>query len=97
MTPLRILHTESSTGMGGQEFRILAEACGMVRRGHMVILAVPPESRLKEYGERKGLRIAPVAVRRRRWIPLIVDFLSLIREHKIQILNTHGSVDSWTG
>ncbi len=38
---LRILHTESSTGWGGQEIRILTEAQGMLERGHRVMLLSP--------------------------------------------------------
>ena len=30
--PLRILHTESSLGWGGQEIRVLTEARGVTRR-----------------------------------------------------------------
>lgn len=96
MTPLRILHTESSTVMGGQELRILSEATGMVRRGHTVILGVPPQSRLKQYAEREGLPISPVALKKSRLAPLIFEFLGMIRRHNIDILNTHGSLDSWT-
>ena len=36
---MRILHTESSLGWGGQEIRILTEAAGMIDRGHKVALA----------------------------------------------------------
>jgi hypothetical protein len=31
--PWRILHTESSMEMGGQEYRVLEEALGMANRG----------------------------------------------------------------
>jgi glycosyltransferase involved in cell wall biosynthesis len=96
MKPLNILHTESSTVMGGQELRIVSEAAGMVRRGHSVMLAVPPQSWLKEHAERKGVRITQVALEKGRVVPLIFEFLVLIRNHKIDIVNTHGSLDSWT-
>ena len=39
--PLAILHTENSTGWGGQEIRILTEARGMLDRGHQVMLLTP--------------------------------------------------------
>ena len=42
----RIVHSESSTGWGGQEIRILTEARGVMRRGHAVAIAAPPESRI---------------------------------------------------
>ena len=37
--PMRIVHTESSCGWGGQEIRVLNEAAGMIRRGHAVTFA----------------------------------------------------------
>ncbi len=96
MRPLRILHTESSTGLGGQEFRMLSEALGMVRRGHTVILAVPPESQLKDCAEEHRLHVEPMPLKKRRYGPLVFDFLRVIKRHGIQIVNTHGSLDSWT-
>lgn len=96
MKPLRILHTEPSTGLSGQEIRILSEAVGMAKRGHTVILVVPPNSKLKECAERERLGVEPVSQKLSRFVSLIFEFLFLIRKHRIQILNTHGSVDSWT-
>jgi len=41
---LRILHTESSLGWGGQEIRVLTEARALARRGHAMTIAAPAES-----------------------------------------------------
>ena len=38
-----------------------------------------------------------VALKKGRDEPLVLDFLSLISRHRIQVLNTHGSVDSSKG
>ena len=68
----------------------------MSARGHGVTLAVPPESKIQELAGCRGLPVELISLRTHRWIPLIVDFLRLIRKHSIQIINTHGSLDSWT-
>ena len=94
--PLRILHTESSLELGGQEFRVLHEVCGMVKRGHYVVLAVPPHSRLALSAKERGVSIEEVPMNRVRWIWLILVFLKIIVKHNIQVVNTHGSIDSWT-
>ena len=47
---MRIVHTESSLGWGGQEIRILAEAQGLARRGHELMLLCPPEARIYARG-----------------------------------------------
>ena len=53
--PWRILHTESSMGLGGQEYRVVDEAWGMKQRGHEVILAIPKGSQIIHLAEQKEL------------------------------------------
>lgn len=93
---MRILHTESSTGLGGQELRILHEARGLMERGHDVMLAVQPGSQLESEAVRIGLRVEPLKMTWVRWLSLIRDFIRLIRRYRPDILNTHNSIDSWT-
>ena len=61
MTPLRIVHTESSLGWGGQEIRILAESQGLIKRGHDVRLVCPGEARI--HGEATHWGVPVVALR----------------------------------
>jgi len=91
---MRILHTESSLGWGGQEIRVLTEARGVARRGHHVAIAAPAQSRIyaaaPDYGiERIELPIARKSLRG----------LSALRSHlaatPYDVLNTHSSTDSW--
>ena len=70
---------------------------GMVRRGHTVCLAVPPGSKLRELAERNGLEVEVVALKKGRDDPLVLDFLSLISRHRIQVLNTHVRIASCLG
>jgi glycosyltransferase involved in cell wall biosynthesis len=91
---MRILHTESSLGWGGQEIRVLTEARGVGARGHEVAIAAPREARIlaaaPDYGveaielpiARKGLRGA-LAVGR------------LLSARPFDVVNTHSSTDSW--
>ena len=55
MTRLKIVHTESSCGWGGQELRIIAESQGMMSRGHEVCIVAPPESRIFSEARRRGI------------------------------------------
>lgn len=93
---LRILHTESSRSLGGQEFRVLHEAMGMKDRGHQVILAVQPSSQLREQALKYGLSVEMVDMRKSRWIILVSCFTKLISQYEFDIINCHGSIDSWT-
>src|SRR2546422_8617945 len=63
--PWRIVHSEASTGWGGQERRIMAELQGFHRRGHAVWLLAPPHSQIFQRARAEG--IAVEAVDYERW------------------------------
>jgi glycosyltransferase involved in cell wall biosynthesis len=100
-TPPRIftiLHTESSLGWGGQERRVVAEAEAMQRRGHRVLLACDPRGELFQRAPARGFAPVPLSFggwwrNLRTWWRL----RRLIHEQKIDLLNTHSSLDSWLG
>lgn len=82
--------------LGGQEFRVLHEARGMGHRGHTVVLTVQPGSKLHDYAMKWGLCIEPVTMRKHRYLSLVRDFGKIIRTYGFDLINTHGSIDSWT-
>jgi len=92
--PLHIVHTESSTGWGGQELRILAEARGMIGRGHRVTLIAPVAARIFAEASRFRVPVVPLPIERKRLggIGALRDWL---RIHPADIVNTHSSTDSW--
>jgi len=93
---LNILHTESSLGLGGQEFRTLNECLGMKALGHKIFLVVQPGSQLLERAQHSGLKLLPLRMNRLTWGWLVVSFLKFIKQYQIDIVSTHGSIDSWT-
>lgn len=96
LASIRILHTESSLGLGGQELRVLEELVGMKHRGHDIVLAVQPESELAQRAWSMGIPLELVRMGRSRFLALIRKFQQIIHDHAIDVLNTHGSIDSWT-
>ncbi len=94
--PMRILHTESSSGMGGQEYRVLEEAQGMEKRGHTVVVAAPHGSQLAALAEQRGLQVKTTTSGKRGWITLVPSYLRILKHYEIDVVNTHGSLDSWT-
>ena len=93
---LSIVHTENSCGWGGQEIRILTEARGFQDRGHRVTLVTPAEAPIADAGERLGLPVVRLDIRRKR----PSNFLALRRwlernRAGFDLLNTHSSTDSW--
>ncbi|MBC7804230.1 MAG: glycosyltransferase family 4 protein [Candidatus Parcubacteria bacterium] len=91
---LRIIHTESSLGWGGQEIRILSESQGMMRRGHDVKLACPPEARIHAQAANWGVPVVALPIGRKKWRGLRSLRQWLASQH-CDIVNTHSSTDSW--
>lgn len=92
--PLRILHTESSLGWGGQEIRVLSEARGVALRGHAVAIAAPPESRIFRAAPEYGVEAISVPIGRKSFRGLFA-MTRLLRNRRFDVLNTHSSTDSW--
>lgn len=91
---LRIVHTESSLGWGGQEIRILTEAAGMLRRGHNVTLVAPQEARIFREAEKHGIPAVALPIGRKNLRGLIA-LARWLRHHPCDVINTHSSTDSW--
>lgn len=92
---LTILHTESSNGWGGQEIRILAESEGMRRRGHRVIIAGTPSSRILEQAAASGVETLRIDMDGWRMYGAVGRLSAAIRRERVDIVNTHSSRDSW--
>ncbi len=92
---LDILHTESSTGWGGQEARTVLEAEHLTRRGHRVRIAGPPKSGIEREVRRRGLPFLPLAIRSVMDLPAYLRLTRLLRRERPLILHTHSSKDSW--
>ncbi|MEN8264223.1 MAG: glycosyltransferase family 4 protein [Nitrospirota bacterium] len=92
---MKILHTEASTGWGGQEIRILREVTGMRDRGHEVMIAAPPGSGIFINSKKEGFKTVPVEFKRRNLLQIFFFLKNLIEKESIDIVNTHSSKDSW--
>jgi glycosyltransferase involved in cell wall biosynthesis len=91
---MRIVHTESSLGWGGQEIRILSESQGLIGRGHDVKLLCPAEARI--YSEAASWNVPaialPIAKKRPKGVGALMDFF---KTNRCDVVSTHSSTDSW--
>ncbi|MES2272915.1 MAG: glycosyltransferase family 4 protein [Chlamydiota bacterium] len=94
---MRILHLEASPGWGGQEIRILREAEGMRKRGHEVIFAVMRDGGLISRARNAGFTVYELNFKRSAWIYCLFALVRIMRRHKIDLVNTHSSLDGWIG
>ncbi|MDA8094321.1 MAG: glycosyltransferase [Betaproteobacteria bacterium] len=94
---MRILHTEWSDGWGGQEHRIISEIVGMRARGHEVWLATRPQCAIAREAAQRGIPVALFGMRHRADLGTLVRLARFLRRERIEIVNTHSSLDSWLG
>lgn len=90
-----ILHTESSMGWGGQEMRILAEARGMIRRGHQVTVACRPGSGIAQNAPLYTVPTISASLGGPGDVRGILQIAGYCRALGIEIVSTHSSGDSW--
>jgi glycosyltransferase involved in cell wall biosynthesis len=93
---VRILHTESSTGWGGQEIRILTEAQGMLGRGHQVTLVTPASAEIYPAARKRGIPTVALPIEKKRFgaLAAMTRWLGAHRR-ELDVINTHSSTDSW--
>ena len=91
---MKILHTESSLGWGGQEIRVLTEARGVARSGHDVAIAAPAEARIYAAAADYGIERIALPIGRKNVRGLVAMRQALARA-RYDIVNTHSSTDSW--
>lgn len=91
---LTILHTESSTGWGGQENRTLQESIGLKRLGVRVIILCQPDSVLAKRARAEGIEVRTCKMRKSYDLFAIKYMLNLIKNEKIDVISTHSGRDS---
>lgn len=93
---MRILHTESSIGWGGQEIRILTEAQGMLARGHQVTLLTPASAELYPAARARNIPVVALPIEKKRPHALLAVRRWLAAHGaELDVVNTHSSTDSW--
>jgi glycosyltransferase involved in cell wall biosynthesis len=94
---MRILHTEWSDGLGGQEKRVLAESEGLSKKGHYVCIACRQQARIKNEAIKMGIDVITLPFRKLYDIESMIRLVRILRSEKFDVVNTHSGVDSWIG
>jgi glycosyltransferase involved in cell wall biosynthesis len=92
-----ILHTEASSGLGGQEIRILAETRWLLDRGWGALVACQPASPLLAEAEAAGIPAVAVRMRGAHDLAALLALRRLMKARAVSLVHTHSSVDSWLG
>lgn len=92
---MRVLHTESSRGWGGQENRTLQEALQLRHRGVDLAFACQPDSQLAARAQQNGFSVTTLPMRNNLDMPAVARLAAAIRRHGADIVNTHSGRDTF--
>ena len=91
---MKVLHTESSTGWGGQENRTLQEAIQMRARGVDIRFACRRGAKLGQRARELGFPVEEFPMRN-SFDPLsIIRLARCLRRQRVDIINTHSGRDT---
>jgi glycosyltransferase involved in cell wall biosynthesis len=95
---LHILHSESATGWGGQEIRILQESNLLLERGHRVSIVCQPESfmwnKCKSIAS-SNFNCYPLSMKSPVNPFSLARLFRILKKAKPDVIHTHSSIDSW--
>jgi len=94
MKELKILHSESSSGWGGQEHRTLKEMIALRARGHTVEVVCPRGARLGVRSSDEGFVVHHARMRGGADLGSMFSVKALLSRRKFDVLNTHSGHDS---
>jgi glycosyltransferase involved in cell wall biosynthesis len=94
---IRVLHTEWSDGWGGQEIRIIDEMKVMRSEGVEVYLACRALSVIREKALQNQIKVFTLGFKGNLDIKTLLSLKKIIKNHSIDIVNTHSGKDSWVG
>ena len=91
---MRIMHTESSTGWGGQENRTLNELISMRDRGHQLALLARPGAKILARASEAGFETFAVNMRGALNFPAIFKLRAVLKAYCPDIVNMHSGRDT---
>lgn len=94
---IKVLHTEWSDGWGGQEIRIIGEMLAVREQGVEVFLACRDHATIKKKALEHGIKVFTLPFRGNADIKTLLALKNIIKEHDIDIVNTHSGKDTWVG
>jgi glycosyltransferase involved in cell wall biosynthesis len=94
---IRVLHTEWSDGWGGQEIRIIDEMLAVREQGVEVFLACRDHAVIKQKAEENKIKVIALPFRGSFDLKTFFLLKEFIKEHRIDIVNTHSGKDTWVG
>jgi glycosyltransferase involved in cell wall biosynthesis len=92
----RVLFTESSPNIGGQELQLLAQAAGLVHAGVDTLLACRPHSRIAEVAQQRGIQVEHIPFRNSLHPPSLMQMRRLLHRYRPDAVIAHSGHDANT-
>jgi glycosyltransferase involved in cell wall biosynthesis len=94
---IKVLHTEWSDGWGGQEIRIINEMIAVREKGIEIFLACRDNSVIKQKAIENKIKVFTLPFRGNVDFKTMFALIKIVKEYKIDIINTHSGKDTWVG
>ena len=94
---IKVLHTEWSDGWGGQEIRIINEMIAVREQGIEVFLACRDHAIIKQKALENNIKVFILPFKGNADFKTLFSLRAIIKEHSIDIINTHSGKDTWVG
>jgi len=94
---IKVLHTEWSDGWGGQEIRIINEMIAVREQGVEVFLACRDHAIIKQKALENNIKVFILPFKGNADFKTLFNLRKIIKEHSIDIINTHSGKDTWVG
>ena len=94
MTVQRVLFTESSPNLGGQELQLLEQARGLAARGVQTRLLCPPASRIAELATQYRVPVSPAKFRNSLHPPSVLRVMRVLAEWRPDAVVSHSGHDA---
>ena len=91
---MKILYTESSPNIGGQEMQAIAQMCSMRRLGHKVMLACREHSGISAAARRHDIPVVHIPFRNSLHLPSVLALRRLIVTFRPEMVVSHSGHDS---
>ncbi|HAW2620576.1 TPA: glycosyltransferase family 4 protein [Escherichia coli] len=91
---MKILFTESSPDIGGQELQALAQMTALRKQGHSVLLACREKSKIAAEARTIGHDVTFIPFRNSLHLPSIIRLRQVIREFRPDLVICHSGHDS---
>jgi glycosyltransferase involved in cell wall biosynthesis len=94
---MRIAHVTGETGFSGGEVQVFLLIEGLAQRGHANVLVCPPGSASEREARRRGIEVAPVAMRNAISPLAIARAVAALRRAAPDLVHLHTGRANWVG